>query len=558
MSTKRVLAKTVSVLLLMSIILTFTACGQSGVSAPPASQGSGAQQQTSPDDSNKVDTFTLMLATDPTLGDWNKMWCLDIIEEKTNVRFEVNAVSKEGWEEKKNLAFATSNYPDCFLNDLSDIDLATYGGQGIILALEDYMTPEIMPNFYAVMADGYESLKASMTFPDGHIYSFKGLSGAEREYALSRFWVNKAWAENLGVKIPETLDEFYTYLKAVKDGDPNGNGDTTDEIPLGGKYDPQGDPYYDAFIPILTAFGMTERRYEAVDGVVQYNPVMPVYKEFLKYMHKLYSEGLIDSEYFSQTDDLRKAKQAQGLVASFTDHAAWLNIPDENIWRQYGSIEPMTSDYNSKKMWPSKDAILYGALAITDKVKDPAKVEKLMKFCDWCYSEEGTTALWRGPEKGSIPGQPDYGWYFEEVNGAKLRRYSFPEDKYESHSKWIAAEIKPGNNFWPYAGTAKRADDVDKTTSSWHLTENIVTYNLPYYHIGWPVTIRFTPEESDELSLIRTDLEAYVEQMEAQMIIGEIDIDTGFDTMVKGCEARNLSRYLQILQKAYDRYVDAL
>ena len=42
------------------------------------------------------------------------------------------------------------------------------------------------------------------------------------------------------------------------------------------------------------------------------------------------------------------------------------------------------------------------------------------------------------------------------------------------------------------------------------------------------------------------------------MIIGEIDIETGFDTMVKGCQDRNLSRYLQILQTAYDRYVDAL
>lgn len=557
MTKRKMLTKTVSTFLIITALLTFTACGQQTqgnniVNAP----NTGGQQSVPEED--KVDTFTLMLATDPTLGDWNKMWCLDIIEEKTNVRFEVNAVSKEGWEEKKNLAFATGNYPDCFLNDLKDIDLATYGGQGIILALEDYMTPEIMPNFYAVMNDGYENLKASMTFPDGHIYSFKGLSGAEREYALSRFWVNKAWAETLGVKIPETLDEFYTYLKAVKDGDPNGNGDTTDEIPLGGKYDPQGDPYYDAFIPVLTGFGLSERRYEAIDGKVQYNPTVPVYKEFLKYMNKLYSEELIDQEYFSQTDDLRKAKQAQGLVACFTDHAAWLNIPDEDIWRQNGSIEPMTSEFNSKKIWPSKDAILYGALAITNKVNDPAKVEKLMKFCDWCYSEEGTTALWRGPEIGSLADQPDYGWYFEEVDGANLRKYAFPEDKYESHSKWIAAEIKPGNNFWPYAGTAKRADDTSKTTSSWHLTENIVTYNLPYYHIGWPVTIRLTPEESEELSLISTDLEAYVEQMEAQMIIGEIDIETGFDTMVKGCQDRNLSRYLQILQTAYDRYVDAL
>jgi len=554
-TTVRTIQRTTALLMVAALLFSAAACALQPPVSTTATQAGSSQEQK---EAEKVDTFTLMLATEPSLGDWNKMWCLDIIEEKTKVRFQVNAVSKEGWEEKKNLAFATGDYPDCFLNNLSDTDLATYGGQGIIHALEKYMTPEIMPEFYKIVASDYPNLKASMTFPDGHIYSFKGLSGAEREFALSRFWINKTWAETLGVKVPETLDDYYTYLKAVKDGDPNGNGDPNDEIPLGGKYNPQGDSYYDAFIPVLTAFGLTERRYEVVNDKVQYNPTVPVYKDFLKFMNKLYTEKLIDPEYFTQTDEQRKAKQAQGLVASFTDYAAWLNIPDETIWRQYGSIEPMTSAVNSKKLWPAKDAILYGALAITNKVSDPEKIEKLMKFADWCYSEEGTTALWRGPEKRSIPGAPDYGWYFEEVNGVKLRKYAFPEDKYKSSSAWIAAEIKPGNNFWPYAGTASRADAVDKTTSSWHLTENIVTFNLPYYHIGWPVTIRFTPEESEQLSLIKTDLEAYVEQMEAQMIIGELDIDTGFENMVKGCEARNLSKYLEILQKAYDRYKKAM
>jgi len=504
--------------------------------------------------SGPVDTFTLMLSTDSTLGDWNKMWCLDVIEKATKVRFQVNAVSKEGWEEKKNLAFATGNYPDTFLNNLTDTDLATYGGQGIIRQLEKYMTKETMPGFHEVMEKSYPNLKASMAFPDGHIYSFKGLSGSEREFALSRFWINKAWAANLGVKVPATLDEFHDYLKAVKTGDANKDGKTDDEIPLGGKYNPQGDSFFDCFIPILTGFGLSERRYEAVNGKVQYNPATKVYKEFLTYMNKLYREGLIDPEYFSQTDDQRKAKQAQGKVAAFTDYAAWLSIPDEKVWRQYGSIEPMTSAFNSKKIWPAKDAILYGALAITNKVKDEAKIVKLMKFADWCYSTEGTMALWRGPEKGSMAKAPDYGWYFEDVNGASLRKYAFPTDKYKNYNDWLTAEIKPGNNYWPYAGTASRGDATDKTTSSYHLTENIVTYNLPYYHVGWPVTIRFTPAESERLSLIRTDLEAFVEQMEAQMIIGEVDLASGFDAMVKGCEARNLKEYLEVLQKAYDRY----
>ena len=57
----------------------------------------------------------------------------------------------------------------------------------------------------------------------------------------------------------------------------------------------------------MFGFGMTERTKEAVDGVVQYNPAQPVFKEFLKYMNKLYTEGLLDSAYFTQTDDQYKA-----------------------------------------------------------------------------------------------------------------------------------------------------------------------------------------------------------------------------------------------------------
>lgn len=542
-----------------------TTAATAGTSAATEGKTEGTTQAPAADEVTRIN---LMLKTDPTYGDWNDFWCLDIIEQYCGIRFEVEQVTAEGWDEKKNLAFATNSLPDAFLNDLTDAELATYGGQGLILPLEKYMTRENMPAFFDVVDnEGFPDLVSAMTFPDGHVYALRGVNGSEREYAKNRSFINKQWAENLGVKLPTNLDEYYTYLKAIKDGDPNGNGDTTDEIPLGGSYNESGSSYYDGFIPILTAFGFTEEKYEVFDGKVVYVPAQDTYKEFLKYMHKLYSEGLIDQEYFTQTADQRKAKEALGLVGAFTDYASWLNIPDREIWSQYGSIEPMTSEYNDKKLWPAKEAIFYGALVITNQVKDEAVVEKLMKFCDWCYSEEGTELLWRGPELGTWEEYPESGWVKkEDPFGIVSREFMYPEGKFESSSQFQTSLVKPGNNYWPYATIPSRQDPQplieEKYTdpevgTSYVLTYDIVTNQAPYYHTGWPATIKFTAKESEEMSLIETDLNNYKETMESKMIIGDLDVDATFDEFVKGLESRQLGRYLEILQTAYDRYAAA-
>lgn len=37
-------------------------------------------------------------------------------------------------------------------------------------------------------------------------------------------------------------------------------------------------------------------------------------------------------------------------------------------------MDPYTSEFNSVKMWPAKDAIFYGGLTITDKHADKPEV----------------------------------------------------------------------------------------------------------------------------------------------------------------------------------------
>ena len=505
-----------------------------------------------------VVTVELALAAKVDHGDWNDFWCLDLIEKECGIRFHVTQYSEDAWAEKKGTMFALDTYPEVFLNDLNDIDLANYGAQGYLLPLEDYITPENMPNVFKVMEEGYPDILKGMTFPDGHIYSFRGVNGSTREYALSRYFVNVSWAEKLNVKVPENLEEFYTYLCAVRDGDPNGNGDTTDEFPISGRYGK--DSYTDHFIPILVAFGFLDRRVQANDdGTVMYVPVQENYKEFLKYMNRLWSENLIDPGYFSQTKEQFNAKEASGLIGSFTNHAQWMNNSDPEFYLQYESVDPYTSEFNSVKMWPAKDAIFYGGLTITDKLADkPEVIERLIKFCDWCYSDYGTEMLWRGPMLGTNEEWPNTGWYFVPFSLDNLdylvRKYLYPTDLYKSNGAFQTDKIKPGNNYWPYATIASRDDNANPTSTSYNLTQNIVTHMAPYYKVGFPATLKYTPEEAEELSLLELDLDTYIATMESKMIRGDLKIDETWDEFVNGCESRNLGRYLEIVQAAYDRY----
>ena len=71
-----------------------------------------------------VVTVELALAAKVDHGDWNDFWCLDLIEKECGIRFHVTQYSEDAWAEKKGTMFALDTYPEVFLNDMNDIDLA--------------------------------------------------------------------------------------------------------------------------------------------------------------------------------------------------------------------------------------------------------------------------------------------------------------------------------------------------------------------------------------------------------------------------------------------------
>lgn len=81
------------------------------------------------------------------------------------------------------------------------------------------------------MFDEHPELKTLAAESDGKIYGIPRYKGIWPDNIASMF-INKTWLDNLGLEPPTTWDELESVLVAFRDGDPNQNGDSTDEIPM--------------------------------------------------------------------------------------------------------------------------------------------------------------------------------------------------------------------------------------------------------------------------------------------------------------------------------------
>src|SRR5699024_12624002 len=122
--------------------------------------------------------------------------------------------------------------------------------------------------------------------------------------------------------LPETTDEFYELLKRFRDEDPNGNG-KKDEIPLLGVEMDSIGPWF------MAAFGVKDQKVIENDGKVGYGAITDEYKEYLKYMNKLYEKDLLDPETVSQSDEGKKAKGQNNRIGVFSEYFSYITTGEE-------------------------------------------------------------------------------------------------------------------------------------------------------------------------------------------------------------------------------------
>ena len=162
---------------------------------------------------------------------WSEMPMFQELEKKTNIHIEwENPVQGKDANDRINALFASGELPDFIMKGGPSIDnIVKWGRSGSLVDLKP-LIDQYGPNVKAAL-EKYPSAKTTNITPEGKIYSLPTIY----DYGPSRAWrymqINQRWLKNVGKEVPKTLDDFVDVLKAFRDKDANGNGDTKDEIP---------------------------------------------------------------------------------------------------------------------------------------------------------------------------------------------------------------------------------------------------------------------------------------------------------------------------------------
>lgn len=308
------------------------------------------------------------------------------IEALTGVHVNIDWQESEGYSSAVATTLLTNkeNMPDIINpTDFGVMDLAD---DKMIVPLDDYLS--LMPDL--VKAVGEEQMD-NWRADDGHIYTIPSVSTIQGSFSMM---IRKDWLEELGLNTPETWEDWLTYWRGVRDHDMNGNGDTTDEIPLAL---PGGVGGERSLTLLLNAFGIKASNDTQFclleDGTYTLIYEHPRYADFLENMAGLYAEGILVDGYLDFTyDSIEEGMgnntlgSAMAFAASGAQTSVLRDSGDEDaLW---SCVEPIPGPNNDQMI--AQRTLVANMWCITAAALEKNKVEDIVRFFNWCYTKEGT------------------------------------------------------------------------------------------------------------------------------------------------------------------------
>lgn len=517
---------------------------------------------------NEPAQLTLMIQKHALVTDYTDNYLTKLIKEVTGVELLIETLPADAAEAKQKISLMIAGgqkLPDILVLSFNDAEKLDYGSSGYFLPMNDWLENDayywnLSMDTYA--ADEKELVLKYATSADGNIYGYPSYYSDPGDNSALGMWVNKTWCDNLGLAVPTTTEELYNVLKAFKENDANGNGDPNDEIPLIGHAGWMGD----VRTQLMNAFiydawnGDFGYQLNVNDGVLSAPFVTEEWHEGLRYLAKLYAEGLLSPLSFSQSQNELKAilsapNDQPTLVGAFVGHPSPLFGSDGAVDRvqEYVAVPAMVgpegvqwSPYKLAK--PTCKTYItadceYPELAF--RVLDAIAREDLsltMRYgeqnIDWEYTTEGEirhkylegfTAIYGQPATSRTP------WTTE--NNIIWNDNTF---------NMLPPKLFAGLTGEPYPEGNRR-----------YQMDTLWYSSVPMRHSKHPENLAFglikTQEEIDLIADIETSLQSYVNEAMSNFILGNKDVEADWDAYLTELNAIGLDVYVETMQGAYDR-----
>ena len=251
--------------------------------------------------------------TDPA-DSYYANWIIDKALEDLNL--EVTFIKVSRWEETEqlNALMAAGNAPDISMTYSNEL-IANFRDLGGLVDLEPYIDT-MLPDLKEFLGDddavpGKELIRRNKLLDTGEVHY---IPARRMNLAMINTFIRKDWLDKLGLPLPATTDEFYETMKAFKEQDPGEVG-ANNVIPFIMTTDVRwrARNLLASFIdPNLTP------KDRWVNTVVDREVLLPGYKEGVRFLNKMFNEGLIDPEFPLYKDDITNDNLIQsGVVGAF-------------------------------------------------------------------------------------------------------------------------------------------------------------------------------------------------------------------------------------------------
>ncbi len=546
-SAKRVVAAALAVTMASTM---FAGCG---------SKGNNASNADKVDMENLsfplAETVTITGTTSYPVGteeDPNKRTIFKRLEEETNVHVDWTAISSDQWGDKISLNMANANTLTDFVftAGFGDNDLIRYADQGVIVPVEEYID-NYMPNLKAVF-DKYPEYRTMCEDADGHIWALPWIEqlGSEKTaiqtVGNNMTFINQKWLDFLGLETPTTVDEFEQVLLAFQEHAPELQkefGIDGDIIPMSCIVNDQ-DPNL-----LINGFGdgigdvdMGQHIAVTDDKKVICTATTDGFRKGVEWLHKLYAEGLIDPECFTQdwSTYVAKGKSHRYGVCFSWDVANIDNIQD------YVPLKALKAD--TVNVTPQNGSFTSGfdrgRCVVTSVCKNPAFV------CAWL---DKMYDPFQSPQNnwGTYGEDDDFDIFelSENEDGEKMLKHAPLGDASPVEVREAECVGGPLAVLDEYYGKYVTCPDDAQYRLDW-----IKDYYTDDMHCKYVYPRVFmSSEDTEKLSTIQTDLVSYLNSSKAEFIRDGIT-DDSWNAYLNQVDSYGLDQYLEIYQKYFDDF----
>lgn len=454
--------------------------------------------------------------------------------ELTNICLKDATAGKNSTDSREamNLLIAQGNMPDIVGGAAIQQPVNQYGPQGAFVPLND-LVKENAPNIQAFW-DSHPGLQQAISSYDGNYYYIPYLPDGK----FGRAWyIRQDWLDKLGLKQPQTVDEFHDVLVAFRDQDPNGNGQK-DEIPYFARQWEEVNRLLTLWDARSSGSDTYHDFYVNADGKVVHPYAQEAYRDGLAHIAEWYAEGLIDPEIYTRGSSSRDYLLGENLGGSTHD---WFASTSGYNAALAGKIEgfnfipflPPASAAGVRMEEHRRIPIKPDGWAISYQAKDPVQI---IKYFDFWFSEQGRLLSNFGVE----------GKTWDMVDGQPIYKPEVLSSDQAVNSQMYLEGAQIPRGYWQ----DYRYEDQWTSEAA---REGIALYEANDLLIDQFLGVALNEEEQSVYDKYWPSLRSYMLERQQAWVLGTGNVTADWDDYVSTLDKMGYQEVIAVMNSAYKR-----